>query len=147
MAQGFPSEFLKIFKNTFFPERLWINASVFKQLLSLHFPVMYSWQLSSSERPLVEKKVHPYISKILQILFTQIFFSFSLTNVCLPCELGKMFAVCWTANRSNGSEIPKLKAFHLIYENLENLNCIRNTFQETQDFLVLTDSVIICIYF
>ena len=34
----------------------------------------------------------------------------------------------------------------MIFTNFENLNFISNIFQETHDFLVLTDPVIICIY-
>ena len=63
----------QIFKNIFFLEHLWMTASVFKQLLALYFAIIYSWQLSSSEKSLVGKKVHPHISRILQVSFTQIF--------------------------------------------------------------------------
>ena len=82
--QGFSCEFFKMFKNTFFPDHLWMTASALKQLLALYFPIIYSWQLSSSEKSLVGKNVHPYISKILQISFIQIFFfSFTMTNACV----------------------------------------------------------------
>ena len=49
-----------------------------KQLLVLYFTITYSWQLLNGEKSLVGKKVHPYISRILQISFTQILFY--LTN-------------------------------------------------------------------
>ena len=52
----------------------------------------------------------------------------------------------WAANRFAGSEIPKRNAFDIIDKNFENLNSISNIFQETNNFLVLTDSAIICIY-
>ena len=60
-----------------------MTASVLKQLLALYFAIMYSWHLPRSEKTLAGKKVHPYILKILQISFLHIFFSFSLTIVCL----------------------------------------------------------------
>ena len=86
--QGFSCEFFKMFKNTFFPDHLWMTASALKQLLALYFPIIYSWQLSSSEKSSVGKNVHPYISKILQISLFLLhrlffFFSFTLTNTCV----------------------------------------------------------------
>ena len=114
--QGFSCEFFKMFKNTFFPDHLWMTASALKQLLALYFPIIYSWQLSSSEKSLVGKNVHPYISKILQISFTQIFFFFIYFDKCLcyPCRLRKQHAVLWAANRFVRLEIPKHNAFDLI---------------------------------
>ena len=92
---------------------------------------------------------HPYISKILQISFPQIIFFilFTLTNACLPCQLRKAFALLWVANRFVSLQIPKHNAFDLINENFKSLNSISNIFQETLYFLVLTDSIITCIYF
>ena len=49
-------------------------------------------------------------------------------------------------NHFVASEIPKHKAIDLIHKKFENLNSISNIFQETHDFLVLMESVIICIY-
>ena len=54
------------------------------------------------------------------------------------------------AKRMLFSELPivLLACWHLnimIFTNFENLNFILNIFQETHDFLVLTDPVIICI--
>ena len=69
------------------------NASVSKQFLALYFAIIYSRQFSSSKKSLVGKIVHPYISRNLQISFTQIFFSFSLTDACLRCRLRKARAV------------------------------------------------------
>ena len=40
-----------------------------------------------------------------------IFFSFSLTNACLPCWLLKAYAIFWVANRFVGSETPKHNTF------------------------------------
>ena len=58
----------------------------------------------------------------------------------------QIYAVIWAANCFVGSEIPKRNAFNIIDKNLKSLNSISNIFQETQYFLVLKDSVIICIY-
>ena len=60
-------EFCKIFKNIFFTKHLCMSASILQQLLALYFAIIYSWQLSSSEKSLVRRKIHPYISRILQI--------------------------------------------------------------------------------
>ena len=136
-----------MFKNTFFPDHLWMTASALKQLLALYFPIIYSWSLSSSEKSLVGKNVHPYISKILQISFTQIrFFIYFDKCLCYPCQLHKVYAVLWAAKPFVPSEIPKHNAFDLIYENFKNLNSISNIFLRKTLF-VLTDSVIICTYF
>ena len=115
---------------------------IFFVLLTLYFAIRYSWQLWNSKKSLG----HPYISRNLQISFTNIFFSFSLTNACLHCRLSNLHAVLWTAKRFVVSEISKHNAFDFIDENFETLNSISNIFQETHDFLVLTESVIICIY-
>ena len=59
-----------------FARYLWMTASILQQLLALYFALIYSWQLSSSKKSLVGKKIHLYISRIvqIQISFTQIFF-------------------------------------------------------------------------
>ena len=44
-----------------------MTASILQQLLALYFAIIYSWELSSSEKSLVGKKIHPYIKRILQI--------------------------------------------------------------------------------
>ena len=68
LAKGFSCEFFRIFKNTFFTKHLWMTASISQQLPALYFAIIYSWQLSSSEKSLVRKKnIYPYISRILQI--------------------------------------------------------------------------------
>ena len=67
-----------------------MNALILQQLLPLYFAAIYSWQLSSSEKSLVEKKFIHMCHWILQIYFTHInTFSFSLRNACLPCRLRK----------------------------------------------------------
>ena len=50
------------------------------------------------------------------------------------------------ANHFAVLETPKHNDFDHIDENFENFNSILYTFQETHDFLILRDSVIICIY-
>ena len=95
LAQGFSCEFCKIFKNTFFTEHLWMTASILQQLLALYFAIIYTWQLSSSENTLVGKKIHPYTSRILQILisFTQILF-FIFFDKCLFIFTATQSACC-----------------------------------------------------
>ena len=75
VAQVFSCEFCKIFKNVFFKEHVWMTASILQQLLASYFAIIYSWQLSNSGKTSIGKKIHPYISRILQIYisFTQIF--------------------------------------------------------------------------
>ena len=129
LVQGFSCEFCKTIQNTFFTQHLWMIASILQQLLA----IIYSWQLSSSEKSLVGKKIDPFISGILLILisffhFFLSFFSFSLTNACLPCQLCKAYAVLWAANLFVG-----LKALNaMILINFENSNSISNIFQETR---------------
>ena len=55
------------------------------------------------------------------------------------------------AKRMLSSEQPivlltRIHVSTMLLTNLENLNFILNIFQETRDFLILTDPVIICIY-
>ena len=68
--------------------------------------------------------------------------TFSLTNASLSFQLRKAYAVLWTANRFVGSETSKT----MILSNFENLNPISNIFQETRDFLVLTETIINYLY-
>ena len=138
LAHRFPCEFCKIFKNTFFTEHLWMTTSILQQLLALYFAIIYSWQLSSSEKSLVGKKIHPYISRTLQIQIscTQIFFFIFFDK---------------SRNRMLYSEQPAflMAQRHLktmLLTTFENLNSFWNIFQETHNFLVLTDQIIICIY-
>ena len=115
---------------TFFKKRLWHKSfpvnferflrepllqnldacSILQQLLALYFAIMCSWQLSSSEKSSVKKKDSSISLKVftdLDLFFTfSSFFSFSLTNVCLPCQLHIAYAVLWAANRFIGSETP-----------------------------------------
>ena len=54
----------------------------------------------------------------------------------------KAYVILWVTNRFVGSETPKHNAFDQFWK----LNYISSIFQETHDFLVLADPVIICIY-
>ena len=100
-----------------------MTASVLQQLLALYFSIIYSWQLSSSEKILLGKKIHPFISRVLQIhiSFTLMLFSFSLTNAWLTCRLRKSYAVLWAGNHFVGSESP----IDNTLDQFENLNSIR----------------------
>ena len=112
--------------------------------------MIYSWQLSSSEKSLVGKKIicisHGFNRFRFLFFIFFIFLSFSMTNVCLL----SVYFVGY-AKRMLYSEQPTvllarrhLKTMLLI--NFENVNSILNIFQEIHDFLVLKDPVIICIY-
>ena len=86
LAQGCFCEFCKIFRSRLFTEYIWMTASILQQLLALYFAVTYSWQLLSSEKALVGKKFIHISQHIYILIFFFIFLSFSLTNVCLPCQ-------------------------------------------------------------
>ena len=74
-----------------------MTAPILQQLLDLHFAIIYSWQLSSSEKSLLGKKNSSIYFKDftdLDLFNADIFFfSFSLTNVCLPYRLHKAYSV------------------------------------------------------
>ena len=122
-----------------------MTASILQQLLALYLAIMYSWQLLSSEKSLVGQKIHYIFQGFYRFRFLlhRYFFSFSTTNACLPCRLRKAYTVLWTANSFVVSENPKHNAFDLFWK---NLNSNSNIFQETHDFLVWTDTLIIWIY-
>ena len=122
LAQGVSCKFC----DTFFTENLLMTASILKQLLDLYFAIIYSWQLSSSEKSLVwTKKSSIYFKD-----FTDLEFFYFL--------LHKRYTVPWAANCFVGSETPKSNAFDQCF--------FPNTFQETHDFLILLDLLIISIY-
>ena len=103
--------------------------------MAFYFAIIFNWHLSSSEKSLVGKKIHPIYLNIS--LFFQ--FSFSLTNVCLPCQLRKAYAVLWAANRFVGSETSKNNEFWKL--KFQFAHFPRNT-----RFLSLDGPVIIWIY-
>ena len=106
-----------------------MTASILQQLLALYFSITYSWQLSSSEKSLVGIKNSSIYFKDFTDLdfynsFVFQFFSFSLTNVCLPRQVCKAHPVLWAANRFVGSETPK----HNDFDQFWKLNTISNIF-------------------
>ena len=119
------------FKSTFFTEQLWMTASLLQQFLALYFATIYNWKLSSSEKLLVWKKSHSYISTILHIynlyfflfFFSLLFFSFSLTNALLY-QLRKVYV---HSEQPNVLLDPRHRNT-MILTNSENLNSILNVF-------------------
>ena len=110
--RGFPVNFSRFLKTPFFQKTLndcfcFETVAGFMLCNYIELPISKYWKD-------IRKKVHPYILQILQISFTRIFFSFSLTIVCLHCRLRKAYALIWAANRFVGSGIPKHNAFDLI---------------------------------
>ena len=118
-----------------------MTASVLQQLLASYFAIIYSWQLSSSEN---NSSIYLKYFTDLDFFFPIFFlvFSFFLTNACLPCQLRKAYAVTWAANRF----VVWRHLNTILLTNFENLNPISNIFQETHDYVVLKDPVIIYIY-
>ena len=55
-----------------------MNASILQQLLALYFAIIYSWQLISSEKPLVGKNFNHMSQRDFTDLFYTDFFSFFL---------------------------------------------------------------------
>ena len=122
-----------------------MTASILQQLLAIYFAIIYSWQLSSGEKLLVGKKTQPYISRIfadLDFFHKDFFFHFHW----------EMFVyLVGYAKRILCSEQPTVSLAWrdlstMLLTNFENLNSISNISQETHDFLVLSDPLIICIY-
>ena len=143
-GKGFSSEFCKIFKKNFLKEHLWMRASILQQLLTLYFAIIYNWQLLSSEKLLVGKKFIPIFQGFCRFRFPLHRFVFHFLWQ-MPAYLVSY------ANGMLHSEQPTvlLARRHLntmLLTNFENLNSISNIFQETHDFLVLTEPLIICIY-
>ena len=107
--------------------------------------MIYSWQVSSCEKSLVgEKKFIPIFPGFCRFRFPLHRFVFHFLWQMPAYLVGY-------ANGMLHSEQPTvlLARRHLntmLLTNFENLNFISNIFQETQDFLVLTEPLIICIY-
>ena len=127
-----------------------MTASILQQLLALYFPIIYSWQFSSSEKSLVGKKISLSLSLSIYIyiyiyqkdltdlnfFYIDIFFIFFG-----KCVINKACAVLWAT--------VLLVRRHLntkLLTNFGNLISLLNIFQVTHDLLALTDPVIICIY-
>ena len=112
---------LKQFKNTLFTEHLWISASILQQLLALYFAIIYSWQLSSGEKSLVEKKFIHIFQGFYRFRFLShryicfFFFSFFFDKSLFTLSVTKAYAVLWAANRFVGSETPKHNTFDQLW--------------------------------
>ena len=135
LAQEFSCEFCKIFKDTFFTEHLWMTPLNLQQLRALYFAIVYSWLLLSNKKSLVGKKIIHISQGFPFFIFILPFFHF--------LRQMSVYLVSY-AKRMSYSEQPNvlLSRRHLntkILTNFENINSISNTFQETHDFLVLTD--------
>ena len=114
-----------------------MTASILQQLLALCFAIIYSWQLSSSEKTLFGEKISSiYFTDItdLDFFYTDIFFTFPYAKCMLYSEQQTILL----AQRHLNTQW-----FRPIFE---DLNFVSNIFQETDDFLVLTDPVITSIY-
>ena len=134
--RGFRVNFCKMFKNTFFAERLWMTACILQQQMALYFAIKYSWQLSSREKSLFGKKIlHIFrgFYRFRHFLMKIFSFIFSYTKHMLYFEQTTV-SLDWRHLNT------------ILLTNFENLNSISNIFQETLHFLVLTDPRIICIY-
>ena len=59
-----------------------MNASILQQLLALYFAIIYSWQLISSEKPLVGKNFNHMSQRDFTDLFYTDFYSFFFRNAC-----------------------------------------------------------------
>ena len=106
------------------------------KLLALYLAI--SWQLSNSSHQSITK-IHPWI---LQISFTQMFFSISFDK-CLSIYLVTQSVWCGLSGQPCYwfGETSTYNAFDLTDEIFENLNSISNIFQEPHDFLIFTDLV------
>ena len=143
--RGFSCEFCKIFKNTFFTEHLWMTPSILQQLLALYFAITYSWKVSRSEQILVGKKnLSIYLKDFtdLDFFYTDIFFHF-LWQMSVY-HIGYATRMLYSKQPTVLLARRHLNTMRLT--NFENWSSISNIFQETYNFLVLTDPVIICIY-
>ena len=113
-----------------------MTASILRQLLALYFAIIYGWQLSSSEKLLAGKKIHPYISRVLQIyisfflFFYFLFFSFFLQIPIYLVGYAKRKLYCEQATVLLARK--HLNTMLLI--NFENLNSILYIFQKTRIF-------------
>ena len=107
------------------------TPSILQQLLAVYFANIYSWHVLSSEMSIVGK-----IN--LSICFKNFTdFDFFYTD---------FFFIFFYAKRMLYSEQPTVLAWRhlntMLLTNFENLNSTSNIFQETHDFLVLTEILI-----
>ena len=69
-----------------------MSASILQQLLALYFAIVYSWQLSSSEKSLSRKKFIQYLMDFTDLFYVDIFLKFLLK--CL-LTLAVTQSLCW----------------------------------------------------
>ena len=143
LALGYSCEFCKIFKSTY--------RTLLVALLALYFAITYCWQLSSSKKPLVGEKIIYIFQGFYRFRFPFfIFFFFFFFSFNFFDWQTAVYLVCYAKSMLYSEQLTVLLAWRhlntMILTNLENLNSISNIFQETHDFLVLAEPVIICIY-
>ena len=134
LAQGFFYEFCNIFKNNLFTKHMWMTAFILPQLLPLHFAIIYSLQLSSSERSSMYLKEF----KNLDFFFFSFFLIFHLFCYFLwqmPIYLGS-YAKSILYSEPPTVSLAQRHLSTMILNNFENLNFISNIFQETPVFLL-----------
>ena len=122
-------------------------GSILQQLLALYFTIIYSWQLSSSEKSIMGKKfIHMpqgfYRFRFLFLFFFFSFFFIFFDKSCLPCRLHKDYAVLSAANRCVGSETSKHNTFDQLWKfKIPFLNFFQEThnlsFGGTSNYLYL----------
>ena len=113
-----------------------MTASISQQLPALYFAIIYSWQLSCSEKSLVWKK-------IFILIFPGFYrFSFLLHLYYFHFLLCKAYALPWEANHFVDLETPKLNAFNQFWKFWTSFR----TFSKKHTVFSLRDPLIICIY-
>ena len=110
LTQGFCCKFFTIFKNAFFTEYLWLNVSILQQLLTLYFVIIYSWQVSNSEKTSVGKKNLIHVSQG----FYRFIFLLHMQSIC--CILSSQDFLVWRHLNT------------MLLTNFENLNSISKIF-------------------
>ena len=123
---------------------MWMTAFILPQLLPLHFAIIYSLQLSSSERSSMYLKDFKNLDFFFFFFFSYFSFVllFSLTNAYLLWQLRKEYPVLWAANRFVGSETLK----HNDFEQFWKFKFHFEHFPRNTRFPTLKDPVITCIY-
>ena len=114
------------------------------QLLTLYFAIIYSWQLSSSEKSLAGKEIIHIFQSFYRFRFLlQIYFFHFLwqMSVCLDGYANRMLY-----SEQSTVLLARRHLNTMLLTNFETLNSISKIFQEIHDLLVLTDALIICIY-
>ena len=127
-----------------------MTASILQELLALYFAIIYNWQLSSSEKSLVEKKNScMYLKDFTDLDF--FFFSFFFYKCLFTLSVMQSIycSISSQPDRKKSSQPFFLARRHLntiLLTNFENSISISTIFREIHNFLVLADPVIIYIY-